>query len=116
MPIRDRERRRVYNREYQRLRRSGVCQTPGQTQVPSEFRLKTAQDILNLLAEQVAAVRDAEDTSVIEKARTIGFLLNISLRAVESGDISSRVEALEAALRHRKEESACDRSTLTMIN
>lgn len=98
MPYRDPEKRRAYHREYKRLRRAGLSQTPGQTLVPMPFRLKTAQDILALLAEQVAAVREDENAGVLEKARCIGYLAGIALKAVEVADLSTRVEALERAL------------------
>lgn len=102
MPIADPDRAREYQREYRRLRRGGdPCTTPRTTRLPAEFRLKTAADVLALLDEQVAAVRDDEDAGTLEKARTIGFLAGVSLRAIEAGDLAARLEMLETVLKQR---------------
>ena len=106
MPIKDPEKRREYNREYQRdykrVRRAGEGKTPGKTDVPVSFRLKTAQDIVALLEEQVSAVREEKDAGTLEKARVIGYLCGIALRAVEVADLSARVEMLEQIVKGRK--------------
>jgi len=102
MPYKDPEIRTQYQREYKRLKRGGDCQTPSQTLVPMPFRLKTAHDVLALLAEQIQAVRDEQDAGTLEKARTIGYLAGICLRAIEAGDLAARLEALEAVLKARR--------------
>jgi hypothetical protein len=102
MPYKDPEQRRAYQREYRRLRRGGSSQTPGQTLIPLPMRLKTARDVLALLEEQIDAVRSEPTAGALEKARTIGFLANTALRAVEAADLSARVEALERVLRGRR--------------
>src|SRR3712207_7663502 len=102
MPYRDREKQRDYQREYQRLRRAGECQTPGQTLVPLPFRLKTAADVLALLEEQVSAVRQDPLPGPLEKARVVGYLAGVALRAIEAGDLAARLEAVEATLKARK--------------
>lgn len=99
MPFANSQTNRTYQREYKRLRRSGNCQTPGQTPVPVEFRLQTARDALAILAEQIQRVQGDEETRTVEKARAIGYLVSISLRAIEIGDVASRVAILEAAMR-----------------
>jgi hypothetical protein len=71
-----------------------------------EFRLRTAADVLDLLEEQVdAVVKDAESTA-LEKARCVGFLCGVTLRAIEAGDLAARLEALEAVLKARKNGAA----------
>ena len=102
MPYRDPEQARAYQREYGRLRRAGSTQTPGQTLVPIPFRLKTAADVLALLEEQVAAVRAEEAATTLEKARVVGYLAGIALKAIEAGDLAARLEAVEATLKARK--------------
>jgi hypothetical protein len=92
----------TYEREYKRLKRAGICQTPGQTLIPMPFRLKTAHDVLALLAEQVEAVRDEQAADTLEKARAIGYLAGVALRAIESGDPAGRLEALEGILKRRR--------------
>ena len=68
MPFADPETQRTYQRDYKRLQRAGGCQTPGQTRLPVEFRLKTAADVLALLDEQVAAVRQEDSLGSVERA------------------------------------------------
>lgn len=102
MPYKDPEKRRLYHREYARLRRAGTNQTPCQTRLPSEFRLQTAQDVIDLLAEQIAAVKQDQEAKTLEKARTIGYLLTIALKAIETADLEARIEALERVLGERK--------------
>ncbi len=102
MPYKDPEKRRVYQREYQRLRRAGVSETPGQTIIPLPFRLETARNVLALLEEQVNAVRAEPEAGTLEKARAVGYLASIALKAVEVADLSARVEAVERVLRGRR--------------
>ena len=102
MPYKDLNRRRAYQREYQRLRRAGAGQTPGQTLIPLPFRLKTARDVLALLEEQVNAVRHEPAAGTLEKARAVGYLAGIALKAVEVADLSARVEAVERVLKGRR--------------
>jgi hypothetical protein len=58
--------------------------------------------VLALLEEQVQAVRDAAEASTLEKARTIGYLVGITLKAIEAGDVAARLEALEGILKGRR--------------
>ena len=102
MPYKDPEQRQAYQREYKRMQRAGSSQTPGQTLVSLPFRLKTAYDVLALLEEQVNAVRDEPEAGTLEKARTVGYLAGVALKAVEVADLSGRVEAMERVLKSRK--------------
>jgi hypothetical protein len=96
MPYRDANRARAYQREYRRVRRAGdSCTTPGTTRVPVAFRLKTAADVLALLEEQVSAVRADPVAGTLEKARALGYLATVSLKAIEAGDLAARLEALD---------------------
>ena len=102
MPYRDPEKRRAYDREYKRTVRTGGGPTPGQTRVPIPFRLKTAADVLSLLEEQVGAVRADDTLATVERARAIGYLAGVSLKAIEAGDLAARLEAVEATLKSRR--------------
>ena len=102
MPYRDPEKRRTYDRDYKRSARVGGCPTPGQTLVPLPFRLKTAADVLKLLEEQVAAVRGESNAGTLEKARCVGYLAGVTLKAIEAGDLAARLEAVEAVLKGRR--------------
>lgn len=109
MPYADPETQRSYQREYKRLQRAGDpggCQTPSQTLLPAEFRLKTARDVLDLIAEQVQAVRAEASAGTLEKARCIGYLSGIALKAVEAADLTARLEAVEHTLKLRKDQAA----------
>lgn len=102
MPYKSAEVSRTYHREYKRLKRAGESQTPGQTVLPPEFRLQTANDVLALIGEQVEIVRADEQAGKLEKARCVGYLATIALRAIETGDLATRLEAIERAMRQRK--------------
>jgi hypothetical protein len=103
MPFVDADKAKQYQREYRRTRRSGdLCTTPGTSQIPVAFRLQTAQDVIDLLQEQVSLVRAEADVGALEKARTIGFLAGVALRAIEAGNLTARLEALERALKQRE--------------
>jgi hypothetical protein len=102
MPFADADRARDYQREYRRMRRAGDdCTTPSTTPVPLPFRLQTAQDVIDLVQEQVEAVRGEKEAGTLEKARTIGYLAGIALKAIEAGNMAARVEMLEAVLKQR---------------
>ncbi len=85
------------------MKRAGDCQAPGQTLLPTDFRLQTAADVLALVEEQVVAVRLDAEAKTLEKARTIGYFAGIALKAVEAGNVAARLEALEIALKRRKQ-------------
>jgi predicted ABC-type ATPase len=98
VPYRDLETRRTYAREYRRLRRAGDdCSTPVNPQTPVALRLQTSQDVKDLVQGQVAAVL-ASKADIITKARTVGYLASIQLRAIECGDLAARLEAVEHRL------------------
>jgi hypothetical protein len=100
MPYKDPEAARAYQRDRKRIERAGGGTTHVQP-VPLPFRLKTAADVIGLIEEQVGAVRAADDATTLEKARAVGFLAGVALRAIEAGDMAARLEALEAVLKAR---------------
>lgn len=104
MPYRDKEKQRAYNREWMRMRRAGESGTPGGTPLPLPFRLKAAEDVLRLIEEQVNAVREDKEAGTLEKARVIGYLASIALKAVEVANLEARIEVLEQALERQRGE------------
>jgi hypothetical protein len=60
-------------------------------------------DVLALLAEQVNEVRSDVLADPTERARTLGFLASLALRAMEARDITARLEAVERVLKLRKD-------------
>ena len=102
MPYANSDKNREYQREHKRLSRAGDCRTPCTTLLPGEFRLRTARDVLELLEQQVDAVRKDAAAGTLEKARTVGYLAGISLRAIEAGDLAVRLEAVESVLKRQE--------------
>src|SRR4051812_11421283 len=98
MPYRDESRQREYQREYQRNRRKGSRTGPATVELLASFRLRTAQDLVELMQEQIEAVRGDRAARTIEKARCIASLVNVALRTLEQRDLTTRIEALEAVL------------------
>jgi hypothetical protein len=106
VPYADADKAREYQREYRRLRRAGdPCTTPVHPDIPPPVRLQAAADVLALLAEQVQAVRADTQAGTLEKARTVGYLAGIALRAIEAGNLAARIEMLEAVLKQRNGDS-----------
>jgi hypothetical protein len=66
--------------------------------IPEQFELRTPADVLQLLQWQIAAVAGDRRCSAVERARAIGYLGALSLRAIEANNIVAR---LEATLKHR---------------
>ena len=102
MPYANPEQSRTYQRTYKRMKRAGDCQTPCQTLLPADFRLQTATDVLGLVEEQIAEVRSDTEAGKLEKARCVGYLAGIALKAIDAGNVAVRIEALEVALKQRK--------------
>ena len=65
-------------------------------------------DVLAVLAEQVNAVRAHPGADPVERARTLGFLAGVALRAMEAKDLAARLEAVERVLKLRKDEQHQD--------
>jgi hypothetical protein len=57
--------------------------------------------VLDLLQEQIQAVRSEKEAGTLEKARTVGYLAGIALKAIEAGNLAARIEMLEAVLKQR---------------
>jgi hypothetical protein len=74
----------------------------GQPALPPR-RLQTAQDVIDLLQEQVEAVRGATGAGAVEKACVIGRLAAIARQAIETGNLAVRLEVLEAAQKERSQ-------------
>ncbi|MGZ4852372.1 MAG: hypothetical protein ACXV3D_04185 [Halobacteriota archaeon] len=102
MPIKNDDKRREYQRNYARLRRAGLTgknRTGTPTLIEDEaLRLETVNDYLSVINRVIADVRNDAQSSVIQKARAVGYLVNIALRALELGTIEQRIEQLEATV------------------
>jgi hypothetical protein len=69
---------------------------------PPPRHLQTAQDLIDLLEEQVEALRAAAWAGAVEKARAIGYLAEIARKTLETGKLASRLEMLELVLKQRQ--------------
>ena len=70
---------------------------------PQPVPLETPADVVAVIAEQVNAVRGEALADPSEKARTLGFLSGVALRAMEAKDLAARLEAVERVLKLRKQ-------------
>ena len=44
----------------------------------------------------------ASNARALEKARCVGYLAGVALKAIEAGDLAARLEAVEATLKARR--------------
>jgi hypothetical protein len=70
--------------------------------MPTAVPLDHPADVLSILAEQANEVRRDKLADPVERARTLGFLAGLALRAMEQRDGTARIEALERVLRLRR--------------
>ena len=100
MPFADAEKRREYDADDKR-KAWAAEPCPTRLSLPVEFRAKTAADVLGLLNEQLDTVRQDASLGSVERAKAVGYLAGIMLRAIEAGDVAARLEALETILKSR---------------
>jgi hypothetical protein len=96
VPFRDPEKQKAAVRESAARRRAS---SPSRT-LPAlaELQLKTAQDALEILRDELGRVRGivaSDPTVVMSRARTVSGLLLAWLRGYETAEIAQRLEALE---------------------
>jgi hypothetical protein len=65
--------------------------------------LDSPADVLELLNEQVNVLRADPLIDPVERARTLGLLGALALRAMDSRDLQARLEAVERVLKLRRE-------------
>jgi hypothetical protein len=70
--------------------------------LPKSFQLRTPGDVLQLLQWQIAAVARDTRANSVDRARAIGYLASLSLKAIEADNLAARLEAVEAVLQGRK--------------
>jgi hypothetical protein len=87
--------RRVQTLEQRMVAMRTVLATPTALDSPA--------DVLALLEEQVNQVRADPLTDPTERARTLGMLAGLALRAMDSRDLAARLEAVERVLKLRKD-------------
>jgi hypothetical protein len=66
---------------------------------PREIR--TTQDVIDLLEEEITVLRGAPGLGAVERARAIGYLAGLAGKAIEASTVVARIEMLEAVLKQR---------------
>jgi hypothetical protein len=92
----------MFKRRLHRI--EAIVQNGSSPHRPPPRRLQSVQDVIDLLEEQVDAVRAAPWTSPLDKARVIAYLAGVARKTIENGLLAARVEALGAVLGQRKEQ------------
>jgi hypothetical protein len=64
--------------------------------------VRTPQDVLDLLEEQINAVRSDQWLSLVVKAKTLGRLAAQVIKTLEVTQLAARLEMLETVLKQRK--------------
>ena len=100
MPYKDQEKQKAYQREWQRVQKSGGKRTGNRTLNLSSEELKTARGLLDLLAESLANVHDFEADPMI-KGRCIAYMVSVGLRLVETVDLEQRLNDIEKHVKGR---------------
>lgn len=93
MPYKDKERRKQYQRDWQRSRR--VAQGSMVKRRTLNLQPETARGLLGVLSSLIKEVLEAKEGDIFMRARTADYLISIGLRAVEVADLEGRLEALE---------------------
>ena len=102
MPYKSPDKQRQAKAESARRTRAAKRGTCVEPTIPVTVRLQTARDVLALIEDELANVRGDGRLKSAERARTVGYLASIALRAVEQADLAARVESIERALRRRR--------------
>jgi hypothetical protein len=63
--------------------------------------VQTAQDIVDLLEEQIEALRMDTSLGTVEKARALAYLAGVARKAIETGTLAARLELLAQVLKQR---------------
>jgi hypothetical protein len=79
---------------------------------PAPLPLRSPADVVDLLAEQAEAVRRDPHTDPLDRARTLGFVAALALRAMEAAEGRARLEALERALKLRTDQHRAEAKRL----
>jgi hypothetical protein len=93
MPYKDKEKSKEYIREYQRKRRRGLT-LEKRCKALEPIMIETVQDVKAVLAEFINEVR-VSGADIILRARCIGYLAGVILKAIEVGDLETRLQKIE---------------------
>ena len=71
---------------------------------PPPRRMQTAQDVIDLLQEQVETLRADTALGTVEKARALAYLAGVARKAIETGTLAARLELMEQVLKQRSKD------------
>jgi len=69
-----------------------VKQAEEAAQAPMPRSLQSAQDVMDVLQEQVEALRSARWCGVVPKARAVGYLAGIARKAIETNLLATSIK------------------------
>jgi len=75
----------------------------GQPKTGDPQAIRTAADVRRLVSEQITQLITNPDLDPVRKAGPLAQLARVALRAIETATLEARMEAVEAALRLRKD-------------
>jgi hypothetical protein len=90
MPYKDPEKRRIYQREYKKMRRGSQTQSKTLCQTLQEYKLADMKDIHELLTKtinEVSNLKCQNNSEVLAKARVIGFLVGYMIQVINAGGV-----------------------------
>jgi hypothetical protein len=105
-PYKDPVKKREWERNYRRLQRAGM--TKSNTDLSRtlikypEVRIETARDYIHVINAMIDEVRNASDATIVERARAIGYLIGVGLKALEIGCFEDRLTQIETALQNER--------------
>ncbi|MGZ4893907.1 MAG: hypothetical protein ACXVIS_07555 [Halobacteriota archaeon] len=70
------------------------------------YRVTKAYDLLSILEDAMNEVRKDSESTPIQRARALGYLVGLTIRVVKAADLESRVAALERVLAMRPQSRA----------
>ena len=75
----------------------------GQPRTGDPQAIRTAADVRCLVSEQITQLITNPDLDPVRKAGPLAQLARVALQAIETATLEARMEAVEAALRLRKD-------------
>ncbi|MGB9372331.1 MAG: hypothetical protein WCB79_10440 [Halobacteriota archaeon] len=110
MPIKDPEKRRIYNREYARRRRAGLTgqtrPTVASTSFVSSRQLENVQDLCQVMKEAINMLLDDQESTPVSRARAIAYCCTVAARIFEMADLAE--SKLQEQQLHRNEADEAD--------
>jgi len=110
MPIKDPEKRRIYNREYARRRRAGLTgqtrPTVPSTSFVSSRQLESVQNLCQVMKEAINMLLNDQESTPVSRARAIAYCCTVAARIFEMTDLAE--SKLQEQQLHRNEEDEKD--------